>query len=1321
MNNLLLYLGGLLVVVFAALAGVPYAIDWNSYRGIIEEEASRMLGREVRVQGNVSLRLLPSPYFHAEQLRIGSAVGEETGRPLFQADGFTVWLSIPPLLKGVVEARKVDVLKPVLELNVDADGRTSLAALSVLPGRLTVLPNDVTFRSVTIVDGSLGLTGPKGVELARLDAINGEVSTDTIDGPYRYRGTVVWEGQPREVRFNSAARDPNGDLRFKTIVTVEATGNSYTLEGTVSNLLDVARIDGNLSARISATGFEVKDSGSRETAPGAAPVTPAFFDVTSKVASEPGRINLDNIAISLEQGGLPQLISGRSSIAWKDQVKLDMELTSKWLDLDRLTAGGTEASRAIPLELARTLFDRLVEELPAVAQTDIAFTVDQVGLGRQAVSGFKLKASRSGGPLELKDVRANLPGGTHLSLDGVVDGQTGARGFTGTMALSGQSLNRFTTWGFGDNPFSRSRSDGPFALAGNLRLNDTAIELTEASAEVSGTPVIGAIKLGLSETRRLAVALEGDKIDLDDLWPGNPGLRGLRGLLTGEGKAPATDTEQAGAVAAADLFGSDVSFDIKAGELIDGDQKLQNVHLDVALQKGALTVPKLKFESNGGLAVDLEGAAADVPDKTRGRLRGVIEAPSQESVATLTELVDLPPELSSALERWLRLTPWRVATTFSFGERTPAAVDVAIDGTLRGGRIVAETRVDGAREAWRAAPADITVQIDTPDVYGFMDQISGTSSKGSSTAPGKVFVKAAGKASEGLVAVAELDAETVELEFNGRVAVPDSGGMTAKGEIRVDAEDMAPVMRLAGLGLGSGVGRVPLSGTVATAHDGSKLTLASPSLKIGESVVSGVLTYVAETDGGKAVVDADLSADKASLPTLLTAWTAGQPQAAAPVVDPPTATPRRREAETPDAATVPAVPAPIWPDQPFDFSAFDDVTGTLKAAVRSLTLDPRIAMKDARFEVALEPGKLDVKRLEGAVLGGKAVSAFTFLKEQAGASLNGKLDISISKTGSSESDGDDAITGDVAALDVAFSGRALSLAAMMSILTGKGTLNLGDVTLSGVAPKAVADIADQALEGKALRQGEQLKTDIRTMLKSTRLKLGKVTIPVTVADGQLSLSRVQVETNEGRATFDTQLDLATLVFDSTWKIEGKALTRAQPSVPGAAAPDAAAAGVPQPVPVTRSLLPAVDVVYAGSLADLAAIEPRIETDALERELAVRRMERDVDELERLRKLDEQQAAKERARQQALEAERQKNSGPNPNPVPEAAPEGAVEQAPVPVDGAASFDPEAAAKAAAEAAVDAETDPEPGPKRVQAQPRKKPPPSSWQPFQISPYQ
>ena len=61
MNNLLMWVGGGLAAALFALFAVPPFVDWNQYRGVFEEEVSRLLGREVRVGGRVSLRFFRFP------------------------------------------------------------------------------------------------------------------------------------------------------------------------------------------------------------------------------------------------------------------------------------------------------------------------------------------------------------------------------------------------------------------------------------------------------------------------------------------------------------------------------------------------------------------------------------------------------------------------------------------------------------------------------------------------------------------------------------------------------------------------------------------------------------------------------------------------------------------------------------------------------------------------------------------------------------------------------------------------------------------------------------------------------------------------------------------------------------------------------------------------------------------------------------------------------------------------------------------------------------------------------------------------------------
>jgi uncharacterized protein involved in outer membrane biogenesis len=97
MSNGLLYIAGLLSLALAALFAVPYFVDWNGYRGVFEEEATRILGRDVRVGGDVNVRLLPAPYVSFEKLRIADPSGT-TGEPFFRADSFTMRLSVGPLL-----------------------------------------------------------------------------------------------------------------------------------------------------------------------------------------------------------------------------------------------------------------------------------------------------------------------------------------------------------------------------------------------------------------------------------------------------------------------------------------------------------------------------------------------------------------------------------------------------------------------------------------------------------------------------------------------------------------------------------------------------------------------------------------------------------------------------------------------------------------------------------------------------------------------------------------------------------------------------------------------------------------------------------------------------------------------------------------------------------------------------------------------------------------------------------------------------------------------------------------------------------------------
>jgi hypothetical protein len=190
------------------------------------------------------------------------------------------------------------------------------------------------------------------------------------------------------------------------------------------------------------------------------------------------------------------------------------------------------------------------------------------------------------------------------------------------------------------------------------------------------------------------------------------------------------------------------------------------------------------------------------------------------------------------------------------------------------------------------------------------------------------------------------------------------------------------------------------------------------------------------------------------------------------------------------------------------------------------------------------------------------------------------------------------------------------------VANGTGTLQLGDTRLATLWPGAISVGAETALRAEPDKMVAALKPALAAALAGGRLPLPG-SLKLEIADGRLSIKPLSIDTADGTAEGAASLDLRTLAFESDWRLSQKP-------------PDAG----------DKPALPAVTVTYRGPLQALGRIEPRIASEALERELAVRRMERDVEELERLRKLDET-----RRREEAERQRRQFEQTPAPAPVP----------------------------------------------------------------------
>lgn len=342
MNNGLLFFGGLLVLVLSALFAVPSFVDWNGYRGVFEEEASKVLGRDVRVGGAVNLRFLPAPYVQFDKIRIANVTGQ-TGEPFVRADSFKMWLSASALLRGVLEASEIELSKPVLTLVADKAGGGNWSNITLRSADLPFVPRELALRSVRLSDGTISLYNATTDRVAHVDNINGELSAEGLTGPFRFKGNASWLGAAHGLAFATEAPARDGSFGLKISARSTGSPDVYLLNGHVSDLASNPSFKGEWTGTVTMPAYEAAADQS-DASKGDA----TLLDLKADVAGDLSGAHFDNVTLSLNAGAEPQMITGSAVASWAAPARLDLKLASKWLDIDRLAGAGqgSEIGRA---------------------------------------------------------------------------------------------------------------------------------------------------------------------------------------------------------------------------------------------------------------------------------------------------------------------------------------------------------------------------------------------------------------------------------------------------------------------------------------------------------------------------------------------------------------------------------------------------------------------------------------------------------------------------------------------------------------------------------------------------------------------------------------------------------------------------------------------------------------------------------------------------------------------------------------------------------------------------------------------------------------
>ena len=201
MGSLLAALTTIIVTVLAVALAAPYVLDWNDYKYAFEAQATKMIGRPVRVDGAVGLTILPVPEVSLKGVR----VADETGgfsRPFAEAENFNMTLSLAPLLSGTIQAQSIELDQPVIRFQVGANGQGNWTTLGPAQTARGVPAREVVLSNVTIRDGAIEYRDAPGATATRIDRISGSFAADSLSGPFRFTGFGAIGRDRRELKLS---------------------------------------------------------------------------------------------------------------------------------------------------------------------------------------------------------------------------------------------------------------------------------------------------------------------------------------------------------------------------------------------------------------------------------------------------------------------------------------------------------------------------------------------------------------------------------------------------------------------------------------------------------------------------------------------------------------------------------------------------------------------------------------------------------------------------------------------------------------------------------------------------------------------------------------------------------------------------------------------------------------------------------------------------------------------------------------------------------------------------------------------------------------
>lgn len=705
MRKLLFSLFALVLVLLAAALIGPSFVDWNKYKPEIAERVKAATGRDITIGGDIKLAVLPAPTLAVHDVVLANIPGAQDPN-MASLKALDVRVALGALLEGRINVESITLVDPTISLEVMKDGRRNwdFAAVPAKPSGeaapSTAAPESkgggiggIEVGRFSIENGTLIYRDAAGT-VERIEKLNTDIAAESLAGPISAEGDMVARGM-RLTYKGDVGRLEGSAIPLQLDIGLPDADARATFKGNLS----APTADGKVTGTIQADGSDVSRIFAVISKAGGAAAKPNLpkplaqkFSAAANVDASAKSIAVNDLKVQLGDS----IASGAINVVPGAPLRVDVTASMNSMELDPwLETTNASAPSFGPVQEKKSeqgAADKSAApppaggfSLPANIAGSFDVSIETVVYKHDLIRQVKLRAALDGGKVSLKQAAASLPGGTSVSLAGLLSADAGKPAFDGSAEMSSDNLRGLFDWlkiDVSAVPAERLRR---FSFKSKVKGTPDQIDVTGVDMKLDTSQITGGVSAALRQRPAFGARIDIDRFDLDAYLPPTPAAAPAKAGTPGTAPPEKSDAKPAPGSpgGASPALGALKSFDAniqgKIGSLTAHAMQVEGLSFDATLQNGVLTVRDASAADFGGGSAKLSGTLSGLGDKP------AVDAKFDVQVKDASRLMRLanhepPPILAKLGAIALAGTAKGALDAFSFG----AAVDAA------GGRITAQ-------------------------------------------------------------------------------------------------------------------------------------------------------------------------------------------------------------------------------------------------------------------------------------------------------------------------------------------------------------------------------------------------------------------------------------------------------------------------------------------------------------------------------------------------------------------------------------------------------------------------------------------------------